>query len=1412
MRPVRSGLWLSHRHSRKLTDDLRGIFARARTSILLHKVATSPPHSTDNMDHNSIETITTRLQHALALVEAHILPGGFAAAETVFQLAREEWQATLDPEHEAIFDIAYLQGFFYERNDHASRAEEVWRALLDECDRLGGRFSKRSIKIATQLGHFFAKRDRVTEYEDMYRRVVQAHKKLRTRSKEAFLDMARLADALQRQQRYGEAEDLWHEAIQGCQGLVGMDNGTMVCDFTNALVWIVFAHFRQLLSGNTPRDSHARLQCVTKAARLVRDLRDSQPSLGRAHTMQMLNMLGKMCLALGDEKNACVVFRFTRLQTILFDHADSPIFPICDVCEKLIHAKPCYVCKTCPDIDVCWDCYHAPCNQRSRTFRGLAECESHSFLEVAHQDTGAFDSPTAENLQEAALDCWLSNFIRLKQSDEDNFLDEFIPEPKVAWKVIRPAAQELECFEESMLQGSREEPVRDPRSLLWRRIFEIQIALPATTQQLFANEGFTLRSLPERQLSGRSTLDQIYEGVADVAGAFIRLAVRHQPHHSSPSDLSAHLGRSDTDSAQQNPIYLKKPLSLTKPMIRLLEILPGTSPQIRTSLFCIDFSQDRAYEALSYVWGLQALSSPAATTLVDVDGISVGVTPNLYSALLTLRHNNTSRLLWVDAICINQADNAEKATQVSMMSDIFMRADRVLVFLGDARPGSDLLFRYFNRDTRQDITLADWANRLETTSESLLREFVDFCDRGWWSRVWIQQEYAVAPQDPIFYLGRHSAEGAKIFSNVKALFDEFLNPEYFASHRAPLSATTNSQSPEDVMSSFTNRVMQVMEVLSRRGIESGRIHTREQASYLLQVDGALCTDPRDIVYGRLSFLEPTMRHIFVPDYSLPVIVVFEKLAAWTLIFDAWLDMFWYYPRKMPSCPSWVPDFTSRQRWLIGDSRPQPRTDMKGENGAITAWPAIYDRILAIHARPIDTVREVFVIDEPEWLSRASNLWHLDSYFATLADKTPSGSFSIRKALPRTFLDSGILQWASFMAQQDDDFGYRWTISASLESFPLMEYKVIIQNVFRPACSELFQMMQALRSETGAGTRSREEVFREAKLESEAAAAPEYMETYDRAVAYTVLAGVYCRLVWLQLKLDDLPWLTCGDLMGGSLFDLQNLRHRLRQVRIPQLGHDPGGSGSGLTMAESNIRSLLETLTTTKPINSDGARAKYPPVQSISDLHRPLYDDLQLVITDCRYQQEVLLRVELILQAAHAIHERLTPGNTTPRGQTTYLPAGETINLRDGQVKQLEEMYEAVAVMGDIGDVQNACFELWTKLTEGEIPQHAENEIRNERGKLVADTQTFSGLAHLYRQRTFFVTNNSFVGVGAPGVMDITVGDMVIMPENSNMPLLARPGGDCHELVGFASVRGLCDGRFHKLKEYQKPERKIFRFR
>jgi hypothetical protein len=110
--------------------------------------------------------------------------------------------------------------------------------------------------------------------------------------------------------------------------------------------------------------------------------------------------------------------------------------------------------------------------------------------------------------------------------------------------------------------------------------------------------------------------------------------------------------------------------------IRILELLPASpdNTQIHGNLTVAKLSDNPSYEALSYVWGDQVF--PEKLNLLPTGHLEI--TRNLAIALQQLRDQHRPRKLWVDVVCINQADKAERGSQVMLMAKIYRSATCVL--------------------------------------------------------------------------------------------------------------------------------------------------------------------------------------------------------------------------------------------------------------------------------------------------------------------------------------------------------------------------------------------------------------------------------------------------------------------------------------------------------------------------------------------------------------------------------------------------------------------------------------------------------------------------------------------------------------------------------------------------------------
>lgn len=128
--------------------------------------------------------------------------------------------------------------------------------------------------------------------------------------------------------------------------------------------------------------------------------------------------------------------------------------------------------------------------------------------------------------------------------------------------------------------------------------------------------------------------------------------------------------------------------------IRILKLLPGR-PGDPISGILKRFSRcaKPRYDALSYIWGDV---NPPQTLIVNRN-FTLQITPNLAQALSDVRHPFKARMLWVDAVCINQSDLEEKSKQVQAMGTTFANARCVRAYLNAEINPKDPAFRALGR-------------------------------------------------------------------------------------------------------------------------------------------------------------------------------------------------------------------------------------------------------------------------------------------------------------------------------------------------------------------------------------------------------------------------------------------------------------------------------------------------------------------------------------------------------------------------------------------------------------------------------------------------------------------------------------------------------------------------------------------
>jgi len=148
--------------------------------------------------------------------------------------------------------------------------------------------------------------------------------------------------------------------------------------------------------------------------------------------------------------------------------------------------------------------------------------------------------------------------------------------------------------------------------------------------------------------------------------------------------------------------------------IRLLDLQSGSPlDQVSVSLLKTTIDSAPEYEAVSYTWG-----DTLQKCVVNVDGQDLEVFGNSYEALTELRYPDQNRIIWIDALCINQNDPDEKSWQIMLMGDLYKNAHRVIVWLCGPRHKPHEAIEMINR-----LWLACWDPEFDPNRIKDLPEF-----------------------------------------------------------------------------------------------------------------------------------------------------------------------------------------------------------------------------------------------------------------------------------------------------------------------------------------------------------------------------------------------------------------------------------------------------------------------------------------------------------------------------------------------------------------------------------------------------------------------------------------------------------------------------------------------------------------
>jgi hypothetical protein len=299
-----------------------------------------------------------------------------------------------------------------------------------------------------------------------------------------------------------------------------------------------------------------------------------------------------------------------------------------------------------------------------------------------------------------------------------------------------------------------------------------------------------------------------------------------------------------------------------------------------------------------------------------------------------MRHPREPIRIWADALCINQADLAEKSFHVNMMGDIYVHAQRVVVCLGDDGQNgeaADVAFsvikdynhiaaKYLSEDL---LNSREWwkpDDGYGPVTTARLQNVLPVFTHPWFERVWVLQEIGLAKNALLAY-GSSMIDFAEVMDFVQAWAktgSSFPGVSIRTGHISDLFRYIWSSYVKDDKNSWFKSSC-ILRVLFQRSLKSAKLDFLDVLFRARHIQKA--TDHRDFVYAFLG--HPLARSddgelLVMADYTKSLselrLCLFSGLSAHSLRF---LGLVWHsITDELASGPSWCPQLDARRAWAI----------------------------------------------------------------------------------------------------------------------------------------------------------------------------------------------------------------------------------------------------------------------------------------------------------------------------------------------------------------------------------------------------------------------------------------------------------------------------------------------------------------
>ncbi|OQV02589.1 hypothetical protein CLAIMM_07756 [Cladophialophora immunda] len=425
-------------------------------------------------------------------------------------------------------------------------------------------------------------------------------------------------------------------------------------------------------------------------------------------------------------------------------------------------------------------------------------------------------------------------------------------------------------------------------------------------------------------------------------------------------NLSTRLPKVEQAKSRSLPPYVYDQLHPNREM-RVLSLLPGTyKDQLRCTISrTVPGTNLNKYCALSFAWG-----EGERDHLIICDDVGhVSITKNLWDALRHVRHSEEGQILWVDQICIDQANELEKVSQIMMMGQIFSCAEQVLIWLGEEQEQTCLAYELLE-DIACDMLRVHREVGLPKDQEEkrwrvLHRGFTApdhpewvalrrLLDSSWFSRLWIVQEIMLARRATI-QCGPYTMDWEKFRLLMNSVIDRLAAGKLLTGQRC------HSWDPKE---NRTTPALWFGHPLDDRNLLALVRLCQESQS----------TEPNDKIYGLLGLADDVDITQFPKVYGLHFRQAYASITRWFIQRYGDLQVLgmkaFIRRENFSGCtelPSWVPDYRSSHLEFF-DQHDIPKHGLArlyNASGSSTVQILNEDSLrLTLHGLPVGSIAEL----------------------------------------------------------------------------------------------------------------------------------------------------------------------------------------------------------------------------------------------------------------------------------------------------------------------------------------------------------------------------------------------------------------------------------------------------------------------